>query len=81
MRLISGTRIASRRISHPLSIGSRSYPKLANRSIPVPACRWVATGDARLPLVCLWRAVADDTEEFASSEGSTEAPIELFRCA
>ena len=81
MRLISGTRIASRRISHPPSVWSLSYPKLANRSLPILACRWVVTGDARLPLVRLWRAVANDTEEAASSEGSAEAPIERSRCA
>jgi len=87
MRLISTTLIAPRRLSYLQNVRSLPYPKLtpplklAKRSIPVLACRWVATGDVHLPVVCLWRAVANDTEESAPSEGSIEASLERSRCA
>ena len=48
-----------------------------NKVIKSLSCRWVLSGDTRLPVVCVWHFNAEHCDETLYGD----IPIELSRCA
>jgi hypothetical protein len=56
----------------------RNFPRPVPAGQPVPSlrCRWVRTGDPRLPVSCFWLPEKNEQQETALGDG----PLELSRC-